>query len=185
VRRARLALTVVVGYLDHGPPDLRAIAAPGSVVVPLLLSSGHHVQVDIPEHAPGCRVTAPVGPDPLLLPVLARRLVAAGWDGSSDVTLAAAGSREETALDEVRALGRSLAGLLSARVTTSFIADGEPRFRDVASDVVASYLLAPGHFHDVLARSGASVVSEPVGDAPELARIVLSRYDVSRDEPLR
>uniref|UniRef100_UPI002E1B8567 CbiX/SirB N-terminal domain-containing protein n=1 Tax=Cellulomonas hominis TaxID=156981 RepID=UPI002E1B8567 len=45
--------------------------------------------------------------------------------------------------------------------------------------VVASYLLAPGHFHGALAGAGADLVTAPLGPHPDLARIVLDRYDAA------
>jgi sirohydrochlorin ferrochelatase len=45
---------------------------------------------------------------------------------------------------------------------------------------VASYLLAPGLFADRLAGAGADVTSAPLGDAPEVAGLVLARYDAAR-----
>jgi len=43
--------------------------------------------------------------------------------------------------------------------------------------VVASYLLSPGLFADSLRDAGADLVSAPLGDAPEVAAVVLERYD--------
>jgi sirohydrochlorin ferrochelatase len=49
---------------------------------------------------------------------------------------------------------------------------------------VASYLLAPGRFagqvRDEALAAGAAVVSAPLGAAPELADIVLTRYAAAR-----
>jgi hypothetical protein len=42
--------------------------------------------------------------------------------------------------------------------------------------VVASYLLAPGSFHRVLAESGADLVTAPLAPHPELVEIALDRY---------
>ena len=41
---------------------------------------------------------------------------------------------------------------------------------------MATYLLFPGLFADQLAGAGADVTSAPLGDAPEVAGLVLSRY---------
>ena len=43
--------------------------------------------------------------------------------------------------------------------------------------VLASYLLSPGLFADLLQGAGADLVSIPLGDAPEVATVVLARYD--------
>jgi hypothetical protein len=45
--------------------------------------------------------------------------------------------------------------------------------------VIASYLLAPGFFHDQLAKAGADVVTEPLLPSPVLADIALDRYDAA------
>jgi hypothetical protein len=45
--------------------------------------------------------------------------------------------------------------------------------------VIASYLLAPGFFHDQLAKAGADVVTEPLLPSPVLAEIALDRYDAA------
>ena len=41
---------------------------------------------------------------------------------------------------------------------------------------VASYLLAPGQFHDQLAGSGADWVTAPLGGHPAVAGMVIDRY---------
>ena len=41
---------------------------------------------------------------------------------------------------------------------------------------VASYLLAPGVFHDRLRASGAAWVSAPLGDHPAVAGLVIERF---------
>lgn len=179
VRRARPELAVGVGYLDHGEP-LRTVATKGAVVVPLLLTHGHHVTADIPAQAPGAFVTKPLGPDDALLAVLARRLEAAGWTPELAVTLVAAGSAEPAALDDVRDMAARLTGRLGSPVTAAFLATGEPQLADLPPPpAVASYLLAPGRFHDRLADCGVPIVSAPIGAAPEVVATVLSRYDAT------
>jgi sirohydrochlorin ferrochelatase len=42
--------------------------------------------------------------------------------------------------------------------------------------VVASYLLAPGHFHSRLAEAGADVVTAPLAPDRRLVEVVLDRY---------
>ena len=48
---------------------------------------------------------------------------------------------------------------------------------------VAPYLLAPGFLPDRIgadaAAAGADLVAAPLGDAPEVARVVLERYDAA------
>ncbi|MFI7153274.1 sirohydrochlorin chelatase [Nonomuraea sp. NPDC050022] len=45
---------------------------------------------------------------------------------------------------------------------------------------VASYLLAPGFFHDRLAEAGADLVSEPLGADPAVVELIWHRFDQTR-----
>lgn len=184
VRKLRPGLDVRVGYLEHGPPHVADVAA-GAIVVPLLLTSGYHVLVDLPaqvpgSQAPGSRVTPAVGPDPLLADALADRLAEAGYVAGGPVVMAAAGSADERARAEARLAGEQLAERLGAEVTTAFVSAGEPRLSDLAPVAVASYLVAPGAFHDACGRVGAAVVADPIGDHPAVAQVVLDRYDADQ-----
>lgn len=168
---------MTVGLLDHGPPDVEDV--PGAVAVPLLLSAGFHVRVDLPARAPNVRITEAVGPDPLLCRALADRLAEAGYDGHAPVTLVAAGSADEHSLEGVRRQAALLAGHLGVDVTAAFLAAGEPRLAAVQPAVVASYLFAPGTFYEAVRASGATTISAPLGDHPALADVVLARYDLA------
>jgi sirohydrochlorin ferrochelatase len=176
VRQLRPGLEVRVGFLEHGPPHVADVSA-GAVVVPLLLASGYHVLVDLPAQAAGGRVTAAVGPDPRLAEALADRLVEAGYVAGGPVVLAAAGSADERARADVRWAAEQLADRLGVEVTAAFVAGGDPRLADLRPDTVAAYLVAPGAFHDACRTVGARVVSEPLGDHPAVAAVVLARYD--------
>lgn len=170
------ALDVRVGYLEHGPPHVAEVVTDGAVAVPLLLSSGYHVRVDLPRQAPTVGIAAAVGPDPRLADVLAQRLGEAGYDGAEPVTLAAAGSSDEAALRDVATAAEQLAQRLGVPVAPAYVSASSPRLADVAPTVVASYLLAPGAFADAIASCGATVVSAPIGAHPLVAQIVLDRY---------
>jgi sirohydrochlorin ferrochelatase len=176
----RPGLAVTIGLLDHGPPYVEDGDVAAAVAVPLLLSAGYHVRVDLPARAPRATVADAVGPDPRLSLALADRLREAGYDGAAPVTLAAAGSADPRSLDDVRRQAAMLSEHLGVEVEAAFLSAGEPRLADVTPGVVASYLLAPGAFHDKLSASGATVVSAPLGDHPALADVVLSRYDAAR-----
>jgi sirohydrochlorin ferrochelatase len=58
-------------------------------------------------------------------------------------------------------------------------AEEADRKGDDARVVIASYLLAPGFFHDQLAKAGADAVTAPLLPAPVIAQIVLDRYDAA------
>jgi sirohydrochlorin ferrochelatase len=176
VRALQPALEVRVGYLDHGPPAVASVATAGAVAVPLLLASGYHVRVDLPAQAPQAVVAGAVGPDPRLAIALADRLRAAGWNGADAVTLAAAGSSDERSVADVHAAARQLAEHTGAAVRAAFLSAAQPRLDEVDRSVVATYLLAPGVFHDQLRSLATGVVSEPIGAHPLVAEIVLDRY---------
>src|SRR3954454_24919309 len=152
VRASAPDIDVRIGYLEHGPPHVADVVEPAAVVVPLLLTSGYHVRVDLPAQAADvlvtdalvtdALVTRALGPDPRIAAALAQRLREAGYDGGP-VTLAAAGGAEQRALDDrARAAGAGAAGLREP-VATAYVSAGQPRLDDVAPRNVSTYLLAP------------------------------------------
>jgi len=201
VRRQRPGLEVLESYLDHGEPALLdALRGLGrAVVVPLLLGAAFHSGVDIPTAVAAAggqaRQADVLGPDPLLLVALERRLAEAGvdpGDPGSAVVLAAAGSTDRAAVDGVRDLARSWRSRGWWAVDPAFASAADPtvaasvatlRARGAPRVAVASYLLFPGLFADRLADAGADVTSDPMGDAEEVARLVLDRYDAAAATP--
>src|SRR5690606_39419854 len=89
-----------------------------TVVAPLLLSSGHHTAVDIASAVaahPASRQTEPLGTHPLIAHVLATRLRAAvrgAWRPGDSVVLAAAGSSDPLAAQDVTAAAEHLRRLV-------------------------------------------------------------------------
>ena len=172
-------------------------ASRDAVVVPLLLSAGFHVNVDIAAAVDGIPAVAAahLGPDPRLGDLLCRRLEEAGTTDHDWVVLAAAGSSDAGATRDVEDVAAALRARRSAPVTIGVgvgLGDRSSAWPSVpeavsharaavagtrASVVVASYLLAPGFFHDRLLGAGADLVSAPLAPAPVLAEIVLDRYD--------
>jgi sirohydrochlorin ferrochelatase len=190
VRALRPGLDVRPAYLQFTAPlAAGALAAAGpAVAVPLLLSPGYHVRVDLPEAAAGLPVAvAPVlGPSPLLTSALVDRLSEAGWKPGTPVVLAAAGSSDPAAVLAVRAAAADLADTAGVPVVAGFASAVSPSIAGAVSSLrsrgtrrvaVSSYLIAAGHFHDLAVASGADVVAGPLGDHPALARLVLARYD--------
>lgn len=189
--RARLGgVAVRVAYADVRQPDVTAVlsSVPGpAVVVPAFLASGYHVRVDIPAQVaasghPDAVVTAPIGP--ALLPALLSRLREAGWRPGDSVVLAAAGSSDPRALADVRRIATDLARRVGP-VSVGYAATAAPRVADVVASLpgrvaVASWLLAPGLFHQVVADSGAQVVSAPIGAHLRVVEAVLLRYYEAR-----
>jgi sirohydrochlorin ferrochelatase len=222
----RPGLDVREAYVDVQQPDLvdvvaglpadPAVAQAGdpagapavasAVVVPLLLSVGYHVKVDIAKAVksrPGTVAAAPLGPDPRLAALLDQRLREAGVTDNDAIVLAAAGSSNPNAAVSVEELAEQLRDLRSNRIVPAYGASAKPSvpeavamLREEAAGgagagesaggvslggrvVVASYLLAPGFFHDQLAKAGADLVTEPLLPSPVLAEIALERYDAA------
>ncbi|MBD8022935.1 sirohydrochlorin chelatase [Microbacterium gallinarum] len=190
-------VTVRLGHVDVQQPDVAASldALPDDqpvVIVPLLLSAGYHVRVDLKKQSAGregVTIAPALGPDPRLADQLAARLAQLDPDPASAVVLAVAGSSDDRANDDCRAVGAMLAERLGRPVEVGFLAAAEPRLgaavahvQDTAgAAVVANYLLAPGYFHDLAVRvSGDSAVVRPLLDddepAASLVDIVIDRY---------
>lgn len=184
---------VHAGFVDVQEPDapsaLAAIAGP-VVVVPLLLSQGFHVRVDLGRAAavrPDAVVTDPLGPDPRLAEVLAQRVAEAGADPdpSTPLVLAVAGSRDPLSLPDAEAAAALLAERIGRVVVPAYLAAREPSLAAALQThpgaAVATYLLAHGYFFDVAARiAGSSVLTEPLLDDGEppapLVDLVVARY---------
>jgi sirohydrochlorin ferrochelatase len=197
---------VVPAFLDFNlpavPPVLRGLGG-GSVVVPALLTQAYHGRVDVPEVLASAGVStrlAPVlgpaapgeEPDPLLLAALRRRVdqLTVRYDG---VALLAAGTRDEAARATVDASAEALERALGVPCLAAYAAGARPtgeaavaglRALGARRVVGAAYFLAPGFLYDRVAASalagGALAVAAPLGDAPELADLVVAR---ARQDP--
>ncbi|MCW2930785.1 MAG: sirohydrochlorin cobaltochelatase [Actinomycetia bacterium] len=221
-RASRAGFDARVAFLDHCVPSLPGVLSalagggPGGVggvrnagqsdvvLVPLLLAAAYHSKTDIPAQVaaaaarlPGLRVhqTSALGPHPLLLSALERRLAEAGATPASraetSVVLAAAGSSDPAANATIAALAaRWQAAGGWRRVMPAFASASGPTPADAVRTlrqapgggpvVVASYVLAPGYFADKIriqaSQAGATAVSAPLGAAPEVAEVILDRY---------
>jgi sirohydrochlorin ferrochelatase len=154
--------------------DRSAQAANPPVVVPLLLSRGTHVSRDLPPEA-----TPPLGPDPLLTEALLDRIHTTGIRPGRPLVLAAAGSRDPSAVADVIAQ----AGLLEAAwhapvrvglvTATPSVADAMQALERVndTDPAVVSYFLAPGRLP-----SSAQPDTAHLGDHPALVDLVVARY---------
>jgi sirohydrochlorin ferrochelatase len=209
VRARRPGLRVATSYLDHAPPTpvqaLGALAADGAgeaVVLPLLLTAAYHSKTDIPRVLTDVRRRHPrlalrygdtLGPHPLLIDALERRLTETGTpvgDPGTAVVLVSAGSTDPAAARVLTRLARAWRrrgwnDVVPAYASAARPAPGEAvralRAAGAPRVAVASYFLAPGYFADKVRaeslRAGADVVSPVLGAAPELADLVLRRYD--------
>ncbi|MER7579082.1 sirohydrochlorin chelatase [Kitasatospora sp. NPDC097691] len=205
VRAQRPGVEVATAYLDHCAPRIPQVVErlADAVAVPLLLNRAFHAKHDIPAalRAAGSRlpVADVLGPSPLLLAALDRRLAEADPDLSSPavrartgVVLAAAGSSDPAADAATRAVAaewRRTRGW--AAVEVAYASAAGPRVPDALAALraagaertaVSPYLLAPGLLPDRIATAaaGADVLADVLGPAPELAALLLRRYDGAR-----
>jgi sirohydrochlorin ferrochelatase len=205
---------VRAAFLDHCAPSLPQVlgAVSGSegggaaVVVPLLLTAAYHSKADIPAQLAAATAARPgldvvsagtLGPHPLLVAALERRLREAGVAvdratsrAATSVVLAAAGSSDPAANAAIAALAARWRRMRGWRaVVPSYASAAGPRPAEAvralrtggaARVVVATYLLTPGYFADKIRDgaldAGAWAVSGVLGAAPEVADIVLDRY---------
>jgi len=207
---------VETAFLDFEGPGLAAAltreAARGqqaATVVPLLLTAAYHGRVDVPgeiEKAGGlglsiglAPVLGPVGgarADAVALDLLVRALrrrLDEVLDGPVDgVVLAAAGTRQVSALGTVdlvaEALGSALgvpclAGYASGAGRGTAEAVQVLRQRGAQRIVLSAYFLAPGLLYDRVVAdaraAGVEVAAAAMGDAPEIAELVLRRADAA------
>lgn len=165
-----------------------------AAIVPFLLSHAYHSKVDLPkvaraarERGLSVRLGNVLGPDPLLLDAVIRRLGELGASYES-VVLAAAGSSDPEAVKSVHGVGEALAERLDVPVTVGFASAAEPtvaeavraaRAESGGPPAVATYLLAPGYFGDSVRGSaleaGAAAVSDPLGCSPEIVELTHTR----------
>ncbi|WP_372462460.1 sirohydrochlorin chelatase [Streptomyces rhizosphaericus] len=200
VRALRPGLPVRLGHIELNRPlltDTLAALRGEAVLVPLLLSRGHHIKQDIPAAVAAAphltaRIAAPLGPDPLLAEALHARLAEAGRRAAAPhrtggVVLAAAGSRDpDAAVDTART-----AALLSARLGGVPVLPGHasgsgPTVPEAVRALaalghdriaVASYFTAPGRFATQCASAAPGLAAAPLGAHPAVARLVLRRYE--------
>ncbi|WP_258068774.1 sirohydrochlorin chelatase [Arthrobacter sp. N199823] len=190
----RPGLTVLEAYVDVQEPALPEVVAGlaahvHAVVVPLLLTVGFHVQVDIADAVASRSNTwaaAPLGPDPRLAKLLDERIgtLPAGWG----IVLAAAGSSRPEAAEPIEVLAADLAVRRPERILAAYGASARPTVPDAVAQLqaggaagvaVASYLLAPGYFHDQLSLAGADRVAPPLLPSKLLAELALEHFDAA------
>ncbi|PRH79008.1 cobalamin biosynthesis protein CbiX [Streptomyces solincola] len=207
-RAHRPALRTETAFLDFDVPSVASVlgrlAAEGVrdvVALPLLLTRAFHAKSDVPavlREAPvSLRIRqAPVlGPSPLLIAALERRLYEAGLTPAdkpaTGVVLASAGSTDPEAIAVIADTARELRRTGWCAVRPAFASASLPRTEDAVRELrsagaarvaVAPYVLAPGRLPDRIAAGAADadVLAGVLGAAPELARLLLTRYDEAR-----
>ncbi|MGW5677763.1 sirohydrochlorin chelatase [Streptomyces sp. NPDC003860] len=222
VRALRPGLRVETGFLDFNAPSVPQVlerltaeepgAARGAgardgvtdvVALPLLLTRAFHAKSDIPAvlaeasaRLPRLRVRQAevLGPSPLLLAAVERRLTEAGAAPSAavrrstGVVLASAGSTDPEAIAAIAETARELRRTGWCSVRPAFASASLPRTEDAvralradgcARVAVAPYVIAPGRLPDRIAAGArdADVLTDVLGPAPELARLLVERYE--------
>jgi sirohydrochlorin ferrochelatase len=201
VRRLLPGVTVRTAFFDCAQPTLsqalERTPRGRTVVVPLLLSTGVHVRVDIPRvvatHRPDALVVPHLGPDRRVVRALGDRLAEAGAPRAGPVVLAAAGSSDPAGTAEVETAAALLEARLCRPVGAAFVSAAHPRVSEAIELVrvnrgppvaVASYLLARGQFHqEVVAAAAGCAVSPPLGPHPSVIDLVLARYREAGESP--
>ncbi|MFC7613663.1 sirohydrochlorin chelatase [Actinokineospora soli] len=192
---APLLVDVLAGL--HGEGHRRV------VVAPLLLGRAFHARVDLPAllasvDLPGLSVSVAdvLGPSPLLEAAALRRLADVGvtpGDPSVGVVLAATGSSHAPANARVHEVARGWSRRHGWAVAAAFASATTPDVRTAIADLrargarriaVASWFLAPGLLPDrVAAEARAAVpdvrIAPPLGNAVEVADLVLERYSTA------
>ncbi len=217
-RALRPGLRVETAFLDFNAPRveqvLSALHADGVrdvVALPLLLTRAFHAKADIPAtlsealtRLPGLSVSVAdvLGPSPLLVDALERRLAEAGLTpadrATTAVVLASAGSTDPEAIAVIAEIAREWRHTGWCAVRPAFASAALPRTEDAvralraegfARVAVAPYVIAPGRLPDRIAAgaeaAGADVVADVLGAAPELALLLLRRYDAAAAAPAR
>lgn len=199
VRRAAWRLPdvdVVACYVELSEPSLASVMAEAqgpAVVVPLLLSTGYHVNHDLPESARrsdfDVTIAPPLGPHPLLAAAGAMQLRAAGAVRGDAVALVVAGSTDPDATAQALLAGRLLQARWGAPVRVGFLSGSGPSVPEVFADLraeghrriaTAPYLLAPGHFARKAAglalANGTTAVADVLGRHGLVSELVVRRY---------
>jgi sirohydrochlorin ferrochelatase len=198
VRRSLPGVIVSKAFVDVQEPAPETVldsSGGPAVVVPLLLAPGFHVHVDIARSVTGRDAVATnvLGPDEAITAILLDRLRAVGLRGADTVVLGVAGSTDVRAHRSVDRAAARLAMRLGGEVRVGHLGGTGRPVGDVIAEaratgrraVVATYLLAPGHFADLLQRSDADAVTAPLLDGglpdPRLVKHVVDRYEEMAD----
>jgi sirohydrochlorin ferrochelatase len=196
VRRRLPGVDVINAWVEVVAPGLHEVMSgmgQPAVVVPLVLSTGHQVRIDVPAaaalSAAPFHVAAPLGPDRYLARAMTSRLREAGALFGDAVVLAAAGPADPAGGADIERAAELLRSEWGPRVTLAYGSAADP---DVAAAVehvrqtgaarvwVAPYLLAPGQlFHrvrDLASVAGATTVPPVLGGHRLVADLVVLRY---------
>jgi sirohydrochlorin cobaltochelatase len=213
----RPALRAEPAYIDNASPSVRAALArlaedgvDDVVVVPLLLTPASHSKTDVAASVqtgrlahPGMRLRygRPLGPHPVLVDLLDRRLGEAGASPDDPVVLVAGGALDPDANAQVAATARLLwegrpwpsVDVAFASTTRPSVGEALERLRALGHRrvSVARYFLGPGYLPRLVEQQAREVegvdvvVSAPLGVDRGLSALVLGRYDEVLDGDIR
>ena len=181
---------------DPAPQD----GGPRAVVVPFFLASGYHVRYDVPSAVAALTggelpdaggggsavvVTPALGVEPEVVQALADRVRRAAPEAQA-VVVTGAGSSVEAARAEVADVAAQVGAVLGLPVGTAFLSGPGPRPEEEIArlgvdgpGVVATHLLAPGHFHgraQAAADAAGWTATEPLGTHAQVVDLVVRRY---------
>lgn len=189
------------------PQMIERLAAEGVrevIALPLLLTRAFHAKHDIPavlreSQSRHARLTIHqadvLGPSPLLTSALERRLREAGVHDddrrSTGIVLASAGSTDPEAIAVIAEIAREWRRTGWCAVRPAFASAPLPRTEDAVRELraegveriaVSPYVIAPGFLPDRIAAGSADAdaLAPVLGASPELARLLLQRYDEAR-----
>ncbi len=184
-----LGVPATASYVELCAPLLGSVMAATCgpcVVVPLLLSTGHHVRHDLPAAVATSRhpveLAPALGPDPLLAAAQVDRLLAAGARPGERVVMVAAGSTDPAADTDLERATALLAAAWTGPVGLATLSGRGRRPAEVVRRGVAvsPYLLAPGHFatraREESLAAGANVVADVLGAHGLVAELVSRRF---------
>jgi sirohydrochlorin ferrochelatase len=196
VRRRLPDVDVIPSWVELVAPGLHEVVSGmgrPAVVVPLLLSTGHHVTTVVPAGAARSgapvHVAAPLGPDRHLARATTARLRAAGALWGDGVVLAAEGSTDPAGLADIEQAAALLRSEWGPWVTFACVSAAGPDVQEAVEKMrrsgadrvcVAPYLLAPGRFSrrvtDLAAAAGATMVAPVLGGHRLVTDLVVIRY---------
>ena len=205
----RPGLRAQAAYVDNASPSIRRVlaelAADGVddvVVLPLLLTPASHSKTDVAASVQAGRLAhpsmrlrygRPLGPHPVLVDVLARRLAEAGAGPEDPVVLVAGGALDPAANADVASTARLLfEGRTYASVDLAFASTARPSVPEALGRLraqgarrvsVARYFLGPGFLPRLVEKQARSVeglevvVSSSLGASDGLAGLLAGRFD--------
>ena len=205
----RPGLRAQAAYVDNASPSIRRalddLAAEGVddvVVLPVLLTPASHSKTDVAASVQVGRLThprmrlrygRPLGPHPVLVDVLARRLAEAGADPEDPVVLVAGGALDPAANADVAHTARLLfEGRRFPSVDIAFASTARPSVPEALGRLraqganrvsVARYFLGPGFLPRLVEKQARSVeglevvVTASLGASDSLAGLLAGRFD--------